>query len=158
MLNRKRLGSGRIEEGQGRESMSLRGQHDMNDELPGVRLGDQETRGTRGGRNRTKAGMSVKQKEISIYHRPINVLGNRAVGGFRAEGSRRNKPNGPKIRCSNQIQEFRPKQTQPSYLPCSLPVTAEMGPLFSKFECERSIKDSGPGGAGPGARSTSFQG
>ena len=48
----------------------------------------------------------------------------------------------PKIRGSNQIEGFGPKQTQASYLSWNLSVTAKIGPLLSKFECERSIKDS----------------
>jgi len=53
-----------------------------------------------------------------------------------------NKPNGPKISCNKQIQEFRTKQTQATYLACNLSVTAEIGPFFGEFKCERPIKDS----------------
>ena len=54
-----------------------------------------------------------------------------------------NKPKRLNIWPVNQIGGFRPKQTQASYLPWNLSVTAKMGPLFSKFKCGtvRSIKD-----------------
>ena len=48
----------------------------------GVGVGDREARGEGVAWTRTKAGMSQKQKEMSICHRPINVLGNKEVGGF----------------------------------------------------------------------------
>ena len=110
MLNRKGLGSGRIAEGQGGESMSLRGQHDVNDELRGVRVGDQETRGTKGSRKRTKAGMSRKQKEISIYDRPINV-GNKAVRDFAPREAGETNPRG--LRCAVAIRYRNSGQNKP---------------------------------------------
>jgi len=45
------------------------------------------------------------------------------------------------MRCSNQIRGFWSKQTQSSYFACNLSVTAEIGPPFRKFKCERSIKN-----------------
>jgi len=61
-----------------------------------------------------------------------------AGDGWRSEPKRFN------LRWSNQIQGFWPKRTQGSYLTRSLSVTAEIGPFFSKFNCEPSppIKDS----------------
>ena len=127
-----------IAEGPGGESVCLQGQHDM----PGARVGGQQTGGARGSGNRTKAGMSLKRRDMSKYDRPINVFGEWRGRRFRGEGCRRNKPKRPNIRCSNQIRGFWPRQTQASYLPCNLSVRAEIGPLFSKFVCERPIKDS----------------
>jgi len=62
--------------------------------------------------------------------------------GISDRGCWPNKPNGANIRCTNQIQGFRAKQTQCSYVNCNQSVTAKSGRLFGKFECERSIKDS----------------
>ena len=63
-------------------------------------------------------------------------------GDFAPRGAGVNKPNRPKVSCGKRIQRFWAKQTQSSYLPCSLSVTAQIGPFFRKYECERSIKDS----------------
>ena len=41
------------------------------------------------------------------------------LGARRGEAGE-NKPNGPKTSCDNEIQGFRPKQTQPTYLQCNL--------------------------------------
>jgi len=54
-----------------------------------------------------------------------------------------NKPNGPKISCNKQIQEFRTKQTQAGYLSCNLWVTAKMGTLFRKCKCETPSRIAG---------------
>jgi len=111
-------------------------------ELGGARVGGRETKRASGSRKRTKAGMSLKRKDMQICDRPIKVFGEGGGSRFRAEGRWPNKPKRPKLSCSKQIQEFRRKQTQASYLPCSLSVTAKIGPLFGKFKCGRSIKDS----------------
>jgi len=119
--------------------MCLHGQRDR----PGVRVGVQERRGARVRRDRTKAGISLKVKDMPKCHGPIKVLEKGEVGDFAASGGGKTNPRGAKIRCGNEIQEFRPKQTQASYVPWDLRVTGEIGPFFSKFQCERrSIKDS----------------
>jgi len=56
------------------------------------------------------------------------------------KGGLGNKPNRPKVRCSKQIQEFRPKQTQDGYLPCNLWVTVKISPIFRKFECRTPLR------------------
>jgi len=87
----------------------------------------------------TKAGISMKIKDMPICDRPIKVLGEGGHRRVRTEGCWRNKPKRSKISWSKQIQEFRAKQTQASYLPSNLSVTAEIGQLFRKFECGRSL-------------------
>jgi hypothetical protein len=62
--------------------------------------------------------------------------------GISDRGCWPNKPDGANIRCTNQIQGLRAKQTQYSYVNCNQSVTAKIGQLFGEFECERSIKDS----------------
>jgi hypothetical protein len=55
----------------------------------------QENPGAKGGRQRTKAGMSLKGKDISIYHRPIKDL---EIGGERfCAGDAGGKPKSPKF-------------------------------------------------------------
>jgi len=66
--------------------MSLRQPHDRNDERPGVRVGGKVTGGASGSRKRTKAGISLKRKDMPICDRPIKVFGEAEVGGLRAEG------------------------------------------------------------------------
>ena len=83
----------------------------------------------------SKAGMSMKIKDMPICDRSIKVWG-KGRRRFRVEGSSRNKPKRTNMRCSSQIQGFRPKQTQASYLTCNLWFTAKIGPVFSKFECQ----------------------
>ena len=88
--------------------MSLREQPDMNDALPDVRVGDHETKGARGSRKRTKAGMSLKGKDMPICDCPIKVLDKGDAGdfapryagetnprGLRYAGARRYKNSGP---------------------------------------------------------------
>ena len=101
---------------------------DMNDERPG-RL--------RGSRKRAEGIVSQTKGHVSI---PSFYLGNRKVGRFMPKGGLGNKPNRPKVRCSKQIQEFRPKQTQDGYLPCNLWVTVKISPIFRKFECRTPLR------------------
>jgi len=137
MLNRRRLGSGTRAEGRGGESASFRGQRDM----PGLESRLQESQGSAGKPEQNEAGMFIRINDMPICD-PHQGFGEQERKGLRAEGCWENKPKRPKIRCSQQIQGFRPKQTQSSYLSCHLSATGEIGPFFSKFECERSIKDS----------------
>jgi len=86
------------------------------------------------------AGMSLKINEMRKCH-PHQGFWRRGVGRrFRLKGRRRSEPKRLNPRCSNQIQGFRPERTQASYLPWNLSVTAEIGPFFSKFECESSVR------------------
>ena len=52
------------------------------------------TRGERGNRSGTKAGICREQKEISIYHRPITFWGKKDVGGFPPEDAGKTNPRG----------------------------------------------------------------
>ncbi len=67
------------------------------------------------------------------------------------------KPKYVKSGCSNEIQRFWREQTQASYLPCNLSVTAETGPFFRKYECARPIKDSVLSGDHPNKTGMSFR-
>ena len=77
------MAQARIAKSYGGASMSLQGQHD----LPGVPVGVRKA-GERGGsRNRTKPGMFMKINDMRICDRPIEDLGNAAVGDFAARES-----------------------------------------------------------------------
>ena len=102
--------------------------------------------------------MSQKTKEMPVYDRSIKVLrtrrrpgeklgskietsgrrlspvpdgtGPRETWNFRIANP--NKPNRLKFLWVNQIDGFRPKQTQVIYLPCCQSDTAKLGPVFGK--------------------------
>src|SRR5215831_14204402 len=85
--------------------------------------------------------MSFKRKDIRICH-PDQGFGRRGGRRIGREGRWPNKPKRLNVSCSNQIEGFRAKQTQRSYLSLNLSVRAEIVAFFRKFQCERSIKDS----------------
>lgn len=60
---------------------------------------------------RTKAGMSRKQKEISIYDRPIKVLGNKAVGDFVPRDGGETNPRG--LKCAVAIRYKNSGENKP---------------------------------------------
>ena len=116
---------------------------------------EEEAGGKEQARFGTKARMFAKTKEMPAYDRPIKVLGTtneveareklgsrfktsgrrlRGEVGF-SDGGRPTHPNKPKrfkFRWVNQIDGFRPKQTQGIYLPCCQLDTTKFGPAFLK--------------------------
>ena len=60
-----------------------------------------------------------------------------------------NKPNRFKFWWVNQIDGFRPKQTQGIYLPCCQLDTTKFGPVFEKNGWSRPIKDLVPNSGAP---------
>ena len=106
--------------------------------------------GDQGSRKRTNAGMSRKQREISIYDLPITFW--EQGGRLCAQGFRRNKPKSPKTRCSRQIQGFPQKQTQAVILLviyrlqqksalAGKPISCLMPSSTSLYSCERSVHE-----------------
>jgi hypothetical protein len=101
----------------------------------------------------TRAGMSQKTKEMPVYDRLLRFCSTRTKeveareklrfkvmrlethgpgrGGISdGEATHRNKPNRFKFWWVNQIDRFRPKQTQVIYLPCCQLDTTKFGPVF----------------------------
>jgi len=105
---------------------------------PGVWVGGQGNPGERG-----EEDERCLWKEMTCqYVIGLSRIWQKGTKGISDRGCWPNKPNGANIRCTNQIQGFRAKQTQCSYVNYNQSVTAKIGRLFRKFECERSIKDS----------------
>ena len=113
--------------------MSLRRQ-------PEVRVGDQDTRGTRESRKRTKAGMPRKQKEISIHDRPINVLGKKAVGDSAPRDAGETNPRG--LRCAVAIRYKNSGQNKPK--PVIFRVVCRLQRKWARFSANLNANDPSP--------------
>ena len=75
----------------------------------------------------------MKTEGMPIRDRSIKVLTERGTWEISRRVGLEKQTKRPNIRSSNQIQGFRPKQTQPCYLTCNLSVTAEIGPFSGKW-------------------------
>jgi hypothetical protein len=53
-----------------------------------------------------KAGISQKQKKMSICHRPINLLGNKDVGDFAARCAGETNPTGLRYAVGIRYNDF----------------------------------------------------